>query len=96
MTDQALSRASGTPLVHGNRIRLLRNGEENYPAWIAAIESARKWVHFETYVIHDDATGRRFADVFMPRKPVKALQVRLILLTGLDRLSMPRTDSGGS
>ena len=35
--DQAFSRAAGAPLVPGNSVRLLRNAEENYPAWKEAI-----------------------------------------------------------
>jgi cardiolipin synthase len=60
--EQALSRAAGAPLVPGNRIRLLRDATENYPAWLAAIESARGAVHLEAYIFADDEVGRRFAD----------------------------------
>jgi cardiolipin synthase len=55
----------------------LRDAEENYPAWIAAIKAAEKWVHFETYIIHDDETGRRFAEVLIA-KAREGVQVRLI------------------
>jgi cardiolipin synthase len=48
LTDRALTRAAGAPLIDGNHVRLLRDAAENYPAWIEAIESAHKWIHFET------------------------------------------------
>jgi cardiolipin synthase len=75
--DQALSRAAGAPLVHGNRIRLLKDAVENYPAWIAAIESAEKWIHFESYIIHDDEAGRQFADL-LSAKARQRVKVRVI------------------
>src|SRR5438128_12050740 len=34
---------------------------------LAAIAAARRWVHFENYIIRDDATGRRFADALVER-----------------------------
>ncbi len=45
----------------GNRLCLLCNGVEYFPALIAAIEQARHEVHLETYIFADDATGRRVA-----------------------------------
>jgi cardiolipin synthase len=40
--DQSLTRACGASRVPGNRVRLLKDARENYPAWIAAIESLRR------------------------------------------------------
>ena len=57
MAVQAFSRAAGAPLVHGNSIRLLKDAEENYPAWLEAIRAAEKNVYFENYIIRDDNTG---------------------------------------
>jgi cardiolipin synthase len=67
VADQAFSRAAGAPLVEGNAVRVLRNAEENYPAWLDAIRSAQRWIHFESYIIHDDACGREFAAALMER-----------------------------
>lgn len=46
----------------GNRVRLLRDATENYPAWLGAIERARETVLVEAYIFADDAVGNRFAD----------------------------------
>lgn len=59
---QALSRAAGAPLVSGNRVTLLRDATENYPAWLAAIEGAKRSVTMESYILADDAVGNRFVD----------------------------------
>lgn len=61
VADQAFSRAAGAPLVEGNRVELLCDAKENYPAWLEAIDAARRWVHFESYIIHDDESGADFA-----------------------------------
>ena len=67
MADQAFSRAAGAPLVHGNTVRVLKDGAENYPAWLSAIAEARESVHFECYIVHDDEVGERFADAMNGR-----------------------------
>ena len=77
LAEQAFSRAAGAPLVEGNRVRLLQDALENYPAWLDAIEGARRFVHFETYIVHEDATGRRFAEA-LGAKARAGVPVRLI------------------
>lgn len=44
-----------------NEVRFLRDGEEAYPAMLQAIEEAKRYVHLETFIFADDATGHRFA-----------------------------------
>ncbi len=67
LAAQALSRAAGAPLVSGNRVRLLRDAEQNYPAWLDAIAAAQRCILFENYIIESDATGRRFVDALAER-----------------------------
>ncbi|HEX5412958.1 MAG TPA: phospholipase D-like domain-containing protein [Terriglobia bacterium] len=75
--DQAFSRAAGAPLIAGNSIRLLRDAAENYPAWKKAISEARRTVHFESFIIHDDEIGREFADL-LAEKAREGVQVRVL------------------
>ena len=77
LSDEALSRAAGAFLIAGNRIKLLKDAGENYPAWIEAIESAGKWIHFETFIIHEDEMGRQFADL-LATKAAEGVKVRLV------------------
>jgi len=77
LTADAFLRASGAPLLRGNSLRILRNGEENYPEWMKAIESARKTIHLEMYIIHYDKTGRRFRDL-MTEKARQGVKVRVL------------------
>jgi cardiolipin synthase len=48
-------------------VRLLRDGRENYPEWLASIAAATTSIHFETYIIHDDRMGRQFAAALQAR-----------------------------
>ena len=77
LADQVFSRAGGAPLIRGNAVRLLRDAQENYPAWLAAIGSARQSVHFENYMVHDDAVGQRFAAAFV-EKAREGVHVRVL------------------
>jgi cardiolipin synthase A/B len=75
--DQAFSRAAGAPLVEGNRVQLLKDAAENYPAWLDAIHSAQRWIHFESYIVHDDDCGREFAEA-LSAAAKRGVKVRLV------------------
>jgi cardiolipin synthase len=77
LANQAFSRAAGAPLVGGNVIRLLADARENYPAWLDAIGSARRHIHFESYIIHEDDTGWTFAEALVA-KARAGVRVRLV------------------
>ena len=77
LLEQAFTRAAGGPLITGNSVRLLRDAAENYPAWLDAIAAARHTVHFETYIIWDDASGATFADALSARAR-DGVQVRVL------------------
>lgn len=77
MADRAFSRAAGAPLIGGNQVRLLRDARENYPAWLDAIEKAEHYIHFESYIIHDDEVGNQFAEALIS-KAREGVAVRLI------------------
>ena len=75
--EQAFTRAAGAPLVKGNAVRLLKNGADNYPAWVAVIRAARKTVYFENYIIEDDEVGRDLAGALSERARA-GIKVRLV------------------
>jgi len=56
------SAALGGGAVPGNRIEILENGEEIYPAKLAAIEQAQHSITFETYEYWGEEVGGAFAD----------------------------------
>lgn len=49
----------------GNRLALLRNGGQYFPALVAAIDAARTEVFLETYIFADDRTGNAVADALV-------------------------------
>ena len=59
--EQLFSRVAGSAPVQGNAVRLLRDGAENYAAWLDAIAAARRSIHFENYIFRGDDIGRKFA-----------------------------------
>jgi len=68
---------SDSPLVTGNRVRLLQDGPETYRAMFAAIRAARDHINLETYILDDDEVGLRFADALI-EKQRQGVQVNLI------------------
>ena len=77
LVERAYARATGAPLIGGNSVRLLRDADENYPAWLESIRSARRTIHFESYIIHEDEVGREFADA-LASKAREGVCVRLV------------------
>jgi cardiolipin synthase len=77
LAEQAFSRAAGAPLVPGNRISVLQDATENYPAWLEAIRSAESRVHFENYIIHSDDVGEQFAEA-LAAQARRGVRVKLI------------------
>ena len=51
----------------GNAVQLLLDGDQNYPRWLQAIDAARRTIHLEMYIVHNDGIGRRFRDALVAR-----------------------------
>lgn len=76
--------------VKGNRIKLLRNGSEYFPALEDAINRAQNIVHLETYIFEYDATGIRIAKA-LKRAARRNVIVRL-LLDGFGSQDFPKVE----
>jgi cardiolipin synthase A/B len=61
----------------GNHVRVLRNGDQAFPAKLAAITAARKTISLEIYIFEDDVIGRQFIDALSARA-AEGLEVRLL------------------
>ena len=57
----------GPMLVEGNKVETLLNGEQIFPAMLAAIRSAKKTISFETYIYWSGEIGQQFADALAER-----------------------------
>jgi cardiolipin synthase len=73
----ALALADPLPLP-GNKIELLQNGDEYFPAMLKAIHDARKTVNFEAYIVYSDKVGRAFRDALCERARA-GIEVRVLL-----------------
>ncbi|NNE99496.1 MAG: cardiolipin synthase B [Pyrinomonadaceae bacterium] len=75
--EASLDRITDSKLISGCDLRLLVDASENYPAWLEAIESAEDRIYFESYIIHDDEQGKKFADALI-KKAGEGVSVKLI------------------
>src|SRR5947207_8257818 len=57
----------GPPLLPGNRVQTLLNGDEIFPAMLDAIRGAQKTITFETYIYWKGATGDEFTQALIER-----------------------------
>jgi cardiolipin synthase len=64
--------------IPGNKIEMLANGDEYFPAMLKAIGSAGQTINFATYILHSDEVGRQFRDAFCERARA-GVQVRVLL-----------------
>ena len=64
---RAMGSLLGPPLVAGNRAQELLNGDQIFPAMLAAIRSAQHSITFETYIYWSGDIGREFADALSER-----------------------------
>jgi cardiolipin synthase len=81
-------RVVGSPLVSGNRIVPLANGDECYPAMLAAIEGACHSVHLSSYIFDGYGIGREMADALV-RASRRGVAVRVIVDALGEKYSRP-------
>jgi cardiolipin synthase A/B len=64
--QRAIDRAAGARPVPGNSVSLVQDAE-GLDAMLGVIARATRFIHFENYIIRDDATGWRFAEALAER-----------------------------
>lgn len=57
--EQLVARIDTGPIHHGNQVQLFFRGEEALASVLQAIEGATQEILLETYILRDDATGRK-------------------------------------
>ncbi len=78
------------PALSGNRITPLVDGDEAYPRMLAAIRSAKRHIHLQSYIIGNDSVSREFMSA-LAAKAAEGVQVRLLY----DRFGSTRALFGG-
>jgi cardiolipin synthase len=75
---QVVEAIVGIPVTEGNRVDVLRNGDEIFPAMLEAIENATETVDFLTYVYWSGDIAERFARTLAERARA-GVRVRILL-----------------
>ena len=69
---------TGSPVFPGNRVEILQNGDEFFPALLRDIAAARETIHIETYVWWKGEICERVGDALAARAR-QGVEVRLML-----------------
>ena len=97
---ECLGRAlSGRPLLAGNRLTVLHDGETAFPAMLAAIEEARETIWLSSYIFDPDRVGEAFVEA-LARAVERGVRVRVLVdgvgeLYALPRRVTPRLRAAG-
>jgi cardiolipin synthase len=73
----ALAMAEPLP-IEGNKIQLLNNGDEIFPAMLKAIREAKTSINFEAFLFHSGTVGSQFRDALCERAQA-GVKVRVLL-----------------
>ena len=76
------------PLVPGNRISPMINGDAAYPAMLSAIDAAEHSVHLSTYIFDNDRAGALFLNA-LAKAVKRGVQVRVLIDDVGSRYSWP-------
>ncbi len=75
--QSALALTDPVPIT-GNKIDLLINGDEFFPAMLEAMRGAQQTINFQSYIMKSDAVGHEFRDVLC-EKARAGVRVRVLL-----------------
>ncbi len=67
VVTRSIAQLLGPPLVKGNSIESLHNGDQIFEAMLTGINSAKKTITFETFIYWSGDIGNRFAEALTER-----------------------------
>jgi len=82
-------RVTQRPLVVGNLVEPLYNGEQAYPAMVEAIECANRCVYLSSYIFEADRAGMVFVEA-LGRAAARGVDVRVLVDGFGEKYSRPR------
>ena len=88
MLARVVGRVVERPLMPGNKILPLLNGDEAFPAMLAAINSAKKSLSLVTYIFDNDPSGKQFVAA-LECAVQRGVQVRVLVDAAGTRYSWP-------
>jgi cardiolipin synthase len=96
--ERSMAHLLGPQLVRGNRIQTLLNGDEIFPAMLAAIRAAERSITFETFIYWAGEIGQEFSEALAERAAA-GVEVHVLLdWLGSDKLdneSLQRMENSG-
>jgi cardiolipin synthase len=57
----------GPPIIEGNKVDALLNGDQIFPSMLEAIRGAQQTITFETYIYWSESIGREFSEALSER-----------------------------
>jgi len=69
---------SNALLTTGNKLRILKNGNETFNAIFEAIKNARHHIHLEYYILANDKIGNRLKELLIEKKK-EGIEIRIII-----------------
>lgn len=85
--QRVLEQALGFPFSNGNKVKVLKNGVEIFPAMLDAIRNATKKIEFLTYIYWSGDIAYEFANT-LAEKAEEGVEVH-VLLDSMGSLKMP-------
>jgi cardiolipin synthase len=85
---RVVNRITSQPLLGDNQIEPLVNGDEGFPAMLAAIESAQRSITLCSYIFDNDVSGEKFVAA-LERAVARGVQVRVLVDAAGTRYSWP-------
>jgi len=85
---QLVGRVVGRPLIGGNSVEALVNGDVAYPAMLSAIAAARRTISLSTYIFDNDRSGRLFVAA-LGNAVCRGVEVRVLIDDAGARYSWP-------
>lgn len=88
----------GPTITPGNRVDALQNGDQIFPAMLAAIRGARQTITFETYIYWSGTIGQEFSEALVERARA-GVRVHVMLdwfgADGIEELHLDRMREAG-
>lgn len=87
---RTIDEVTGLPLLDGNRVEILVDGDQAYPAMLRAIEAAQRTIGLSTYIFDQDEAGASFVEALDDARR-RGVEVRVLLDAVGALYSRPRT-----
>jgi cardiolipin synthase len=88
MLARVVGRVVERPLAPGNKIQPLVNGDQAFPAMLAAIAAAKKSISLTTYIFDNDPSGNQFVAA-LKAAVERRVEVRVLIDAAGTRYSWP-------